>query len=555
MPADPPRYVQQTVEAAFGENLWDIFEEFSFKPLASASVAQVHEAKLKLSDGATCRVAVKVQHYGIAAIMMSDFVAFSRIIDFIAWLNPDYEVAQVFLRAWKTEMLKELDFRIEADNIFTVRENLRRVGFVCDDDENYLDDTYGGSKIIVPRVIKQFVEKQCFLMSFVDGFKITDIEQLELYGVDKKALCTRIVQAYAVQLYVDGVFNADPHPGNLFVTVDKSGEVRPVLLDFGMVVRLKDAERLGYCQLLSSIAQLSVSGVAEAIKQVGYQNSQSEMHPLRDMEFFAHLLRDTGDRKTSRKMSKRFRAQRKAQRKADLAKDSSSQGRFFKQFPDSLIFLFRVLGLIRGLCAILGVEISYIELMGDYARLGLLLEKQKTARKMEQPKLKRSPSLAPTLEHRLRNVARTGAIEEDVIGLQVVVMARGKRLVELAEGCEGFDSEQRVDGSSLFPLLDLSQIMPTFAMLLLVDRGLLNLDDKISSYLTQFKSKQATVYDLLTHSALLSDAVSPMTYVNDLTKRDVLRRQCFDSAEHAGVGSSAQYKVFTFGVVSRGTVM
>ena len=251
MPADPPGYVQRTVERAFGEELWDIFEDFNFKPLASASVAQVHEARLRLSDGSTCKVAVKVQHHGIARIMMSDFSAFSRIIRFIAWLNPDFEVAQVFLRAWKSEMLKELDFRIEADNILTVRKNLRSVGLVRDDDDDYTDDAYTGSKIVVPRVIKQFVERECFLMSFVPGFKITDKDQLELYGVDNRALCTRIVQAYAIQLYLDGVFNADPHPGNLFVTVDKSGEVRPVLLDFGMVSARMCINICGECRILS----------------------------------------------------------------------------------------------------------------------------------------------------------------------------------------------------------------------------------------------------------------------------------------------------------------
>ena len=320
------------------------------------------------------------------------------------------------------------------------------------------------------------------------------------------------------------------------------------VLSFGKVVRLQDKERLGYCKLLNSIAQLTVSGVAEAIKQVGYQNSQSELHPLRDMEFFAHLLRDTADRKTSRKRSKQFRAQRKAQRKADLAEDSNSQGRFFKEFPDSLIFLFRVLGLIRGLCTILNVEISYIEIMGDYARLGLLMENRKPDVKV--PKPLRAPSPLPDLERRLRGMVRQGDQDASVIGLQLSLMVKGKRVVDIAEGCGGFDSELRISPTSLFPLLDLSQLMPALALVLLVDRGFLSLSDKISSHLKKFKNEQATVYHLLTHSRVIADSVDPLTYVKALTQRDELREKCFESEAQTGSEGEAQYKVFTFAVVS-----
>jgi len=93
---------------------------------------------------------------------------------------------------------------------------------------------------------------------------------------------------------VDGLFNADPHPGNIFVSVNEElGVARPVLLDFGMVVTLPAENRLGYCELMHSLSSLSVSGVSAAIRRAGYQNTQSSAHPERDLEFFAFLLRDT----------------------------------------------------------------------------------------------------------------------------------------------------------------------------------------------------------------------------------------------------------------------
>jgi hypothetical protein len=289
----------------------------------------------------------------------------------------------------------------------------------------------------------------------LQGFKITDKERLSLYAVDTTALMARVVQAYAQQLFCDGFFNADPHAGNLFVSV-QGGVCRPVLLDFGMTVTLDAKTRLGYCALVQAIGarpchsdptplasqrapwrragQLNMSGVAEAIKGVGYQNSESSRHPDRDFDFFQFLLRDTGSRAAQRKEGKQFFEKRVSQRKADqaahrAAKDAAkaaeaagadakeeaeqamgrfTQGsvalslcttahplhakfanniifgtsipeatvrpdpRFMAEVPESLIFFFRVLGLIRGLCTTLDVALPYLPLMAGYARASLL---------------------------------------------------------------------------------------------------------------------------------------------------------------------------------------
>eukprot|EP01050_Picozoa_sp_SAG11_P023213 SAG11_NODE_4605_length_1838_cov_1.730305_1_plen_231_part_00 len=182
--------------AEFGKPLAELFAAFEFEPLASASVAQVHRATLHpAEEGAEGqRVAVKVQHKGVAAMMVADMVAFKRITRLCAWLNPKYDAVMVILTAWENEMLKELDFNVEAANLRRVRANLAAAAI----------------NVLVPAPVEGLVGAACFAMEFIDGFKITDADQLGLHGVDTKALLGRVVQAYSQQLYVDGFFNADP---------------------------------------------------------------------------------------------------------------------------------------------------------------------------------------------------------------------------------------------------------------------------------------------------------------------------------------------------------
>ena len=152
--------------------------------------------------------------------------------------------------------------------------------------------------------------------------------------------------------------------------IDKEkGEAVPVFLDFGMTIALNDRERKGYCKLINALLEFDVTGLAEAIQQIGYSNSQSQKHPERDLEFFQFILRDTGSRSSQRQDFEKFKKKRKAQRKKDKEEYGSDvEGRYFKNFPESLIFFFRVVGLIRGLCTTLEVQVSYIEILGLYAK-------------------------------------------------------------------------------------------------------------------------------------------------------------------------------------------
>jgi predicted unusual protein kinase regulating ubiquinone biosynthesis (AarF/ABC1/UbiB family) len=248
------------------------------------------------------------------------------------------------LTAWNNEMVKELDFTNEAGNMDYLHSQ------ICKEDKD----------VIIPTAV--LATKRVLLMNWVEGFKITDDDLLRLNNIDRGAILDKIVRVFCRQLFVLGFFNADPHPGNVFVTDD--GKL--VLLDFGMCVKLDDNVRRGYCKVIEGVSRQDAATVTEGLMMSGYENSQTASHPERDLEFFAFLTRDIGSREEQRKQNKEFDAKRRQQRQ-----ESGATPRYFKSVPDSLIFLFRTLGLIRGLATSLDTHTMYLQPMLEYAQRGL----------------------------------------------------------------------------------------------------------------------------------------------------------------------------------------
>lgn len=143
----------------------------------------------------------------------------------------------------------------------------------------------GSKTSMLPRGL---VSRRAFAMEFCEGFRFTDLDQLALWGVDRHALSERAVHAVACQLLEIGVFNSDPHGGNLLCQV-RGTEAVPVLLDFGNCIRLPEEQRLLYCELLVALSDASMSSVVQATTKLGIISSQTEAHPARDMEYMMPL--------------------------------------------------------------------------------------------------------------------------------------------------------------------------------------------------------------------------------------------------------------------------
>ena len=254
VPPRPFAAIRERVEHELGRPLDDVFAEFDPRPLASASLAQVHAARLH--DGRRC--AVKVQYPGIEGIVRADLRNLAVILRVLAWLEHDFDFRVLMREAFKYIPM-ELDFEHEADNCETIARNLA-----------------ARADVVVPRVYREFSTRRVLVMELIEGIKITDVAALERAGIDKQAVAQKLMEVFCEQVLRDGFFHADPHPGNVMVQPGP----RLVLLDFGLAKDFPPRFRDGIVRLTFSILTVDNAGIAAAFEQLGFRTRDGSPETL-----------------------------------------------------------------------------------------------------------------------------------------------------------------------------------------------------------------------------------------------------------------------------------
>jgi ubiquinone biosynthesis protein len=245
--------VEKIVSTELGVRISKAFRDFESTPIASASLGQVHLARLR--DGRT--VAVKVQRPNIREQMVEDLDALADIAEFLdnhTEFGRRYEFTRM-LDELRKSLMRELDYRQEAHNLSAFREQLRDF-----------------PHLIVPTPITDYSSSRVLTMEYVPGTKITKMSPLSRMEFDGEILAEELFRAYLKQILVDGFFHADPHPGNVFITPD----CRIALLDLGMVGRIMPRLQEDLLQLLIAISE----GHGEDASQIAIKIGQ----PRRDFD-------------------------------------------------------------------------------------------------------------------------------------------------------------------------------------------------------------------------------------------------------------------------------
>ena len=238
--------VEKIVSAELGVRMSKAFAEFEIKPIASASLGQVHLARLR--DGRA--VAVKVQRPAIREAMVDDLEALGEIAEFFdkhTEMGKRYEFGSM-LDQFRKSLLRELDYRQEAHNLSTLRVQLK-------DFEH----------IIVPAPISDYCTSRVLTMEYVPGVKVTEMSPLSRMEFDGAGLAEELFRAYLEQILVHGFFHADPHPVNVFLTDD----YRVALLDLGMVGRIMPRLQEDLLQLLLAISEGRGEEAAQIAIKIG----------------------------------------------------------------------------------------------------------------------------------------------------------------------------------------------------------------------------------------------------------------------------------------------
>lgn len=266
--------VKKIVENELDGNIDDLFAEFSKESLATASIAQVHEAKLISGE----RVAVKVQKEGIADTLEYDIVIMKHLVSQIHKYNDEFRKYNLpgMIDEFEYSMNIEIDFTNELVNMKQLEENF-------DEDET----------IHIPIAYSDYCTPKVLTMEFIDGTNLHDVFESDSEEFDKPLLAKRIIDSFMKQVLIDGFFHADPHAGNIIILDDNV----VCYIDLGSVGILDDRFRKDLCDLLMMIADQDVDGLVNQfiyMGVIGYAMDTTRLkRDLRDL-FFRYFSKGSG---------------------------------------------------------------------------------------------------------------------------------------------------------------------------------------------------------------------------------------------------------------------
>jgi ubiquinone biosynthesis protein len=284
VPPIPFDDVRAVVERDFGRPLGDLFASFDPEPLGSASVAQVHRAVLAkearptwgepLAAGAD--VAVKVLRPGVREAIHADLEVARGLVRKLKMVGFRRADVGALIDEFETTLARELDLRKEG-------RTADRFGFDFRDDE----------LVQVPRIVWTRTTRHVLTMEYLEGWRLSDLDQADLAGVDAAGLARHGATAFMRQVLIHGRFHADLHPSNLFVTPDG----RIAYLDFGIVGHLDEKERGHIAQLLAALVYGDPERALEHSAGLGVEvPSHQREGVLRDLgELMQRTLRDQPD--------------------------------------------------------------------------------------------------------------------------------------------------------------------------------------------------------------------------------------------------------------------
>ena len=307
------------------------FEEFDTDAISGASLGQVYLAEI---DGE--RVAVKIRRPNIEALVEADLRVIRWSLPLLMYFID--ESRSFSLETLADEFAKtireEMDYQREARMLTEIREN-----FV------------GNDRICIPSVEESHSTRRVLTMEYVPGTKINDVDDLDERGVDRTELAKTLQQAYLQMIIDDGVFHADPHPGNLAVQSDGT----LVFYDFGMSGRVDPFVQDKIVEFYAAVADQDIDAILDALIEMGTLSPEADRQVMGDVMELAIADARGED-------IEQYRVQQIIQQVEDTIYE------FPLRLPSNLALVLRVATVVEGVCVTLDPDFDFIEVATDYLR-------------------------------------------------------------------------------------------------------------------------------------------------------------------------------------------
>ncbi|CAO2840463.1 unnamed protein product [Amaranthus hypochondriacus] len=329
----PYEVVQVLLEKELGKSIDEVFDRFDENPLGSASIAQVHRARLK---GNKSDVVVKVQHPGVQELMMTDIRNLQAFALYMQKTDIKFDLYSV-TKEMEKQIAYEFDFTREA----AAMDRINR----------FLHENNKKSPVLVPRLMKDMLSRKVLVMEYIDGIPIMKLgDEMAKKGYNpngriaiaaKQNILKCLSLAYGQMILKSGFFHADPHPGNILIC--KGSQV--ALLDYGQVKDLPENLRLGYANLVLALADNDPKGAVESYRELGINTFSKCEDEENEMLKLAQAMFDT-QLPPGVTMLQPF------------SEGSSIKKISVEGFPEELFSVLRTVHLLRGLSVGMGLNYS-----------------------------------------------------------------------------------------------------------------------------------------------------------------------------------------------------
>src|SRR5437016_13417381 len=327
----PPRSwseIEKAITRELGRPPPDVFAQIEREPVAAASIAQVHRARLHNGR----EVAVKVQYPDIENLVATDLAVLEQIVKAIARLAPAIQLQPIVDYLQETLPL-ELDFRHEAESMTALRTALAH-----------------RSDALVPTAVPDLCTEHLLVMEFIKGIKITNREALEQAGISPHEVARLLNDLYAEQMLHLGILHADPHPGNLRVQPGP----RLVLLDHGLTVPLAPSLVDALRKMVQSLARGDFDGLTAALTEAGLR--------LEGEVDFTSLLQLVGVLLGNNQAS----GSDETAGDVDAVEAGMQIGKSIGTIPTDLLLVGRALGLLDGITKQLDPGMDTMDIVAHY---------------------------------------------------------------------------------------------------------------------------------------------------------------------------------------------
>jgi len=354
VPAEDFEAIRTLAEAEFGAPLDEVFKRFEAEPLAAASLGQVHRALLRVDAPEADQfrdVVVKIQRPFIDQLIDVDFSALRRVGRWLQRYEPIRKRANVpaLIEELSETVHHEIDYLAEGKNAETFAENFR-----------------DRKRVHVPRVVWSRTTQRALTLENVYAIKITDYDDITAAGIDRAEVAKALLDTYLKQIFEDGFFHADPHPGNLFVTPipatqRRKASWRLTFVDFGMVGEVPENLRDGLRDLLIGVGTRDSARVVKSYKTMGV------LLPSADTELLEEAERQLFERFWGMSMSELRNVNHREMRDfAHQFRDLMYEMPF--QLPHNLLLLGRTVAILSGMCTGLDPNFNVWEEIAPYAQ-------------------------------------------------------------------------------------------------------------------------------------------------------------------------------------------